>query len=582
MCDPDKKGPGFTPVGYEWGDTIIGGDTNQFSDGRGGDDFIDLGGGDDVLRGGTGNDHLLGGTGNDQLDGDADHDTLEGGAGVDVLFGGDGDDRLYGEHMESEADGASDELHGGAGSDQIFGGGGADTLGGDDGDDALEGGSGNDLLHGGTGGDTLRGGTGDDYYVVDDTRDVVVEVSGEGLDTVQSSINFTLSDNIENLVLDPSLLSINGTGNALDNVIRGNAGNNRLDGKAGADTMTGESGNDTYFVDNPLDRVVEQAGGGTDTVEVTLNYTLSTNVEHLLLSASANALRGSGNELNNLIVGNGHGNTLHGLDGADNLLGAGGDDALFGGIGDDRLNGDDGNDFLDGGAGQNSMVGGSGDDTYVVEDNGDTLTEANGQGTDTVRSSIAYALGTNVEHLVLTEPAGSVNGMGNGLANVLTGNGHVNLLSGGDGNDVLDGGAGADTLVGGAGDDVLVFDAADLAIAGGRWFGQAGLDSVRMGQGQSLDLVALSDDAMTGVDVIDLSAIGGNGVTIAATDIRAMSDAATLRITGDRADNVAALGNWSESGDVLIGAQLYHSLSADGVSLLIDTDIGLTFLQPGG
>ena len=65
MCDADKKRETFRPVGFDTADTIIGGEANQSTDGRGGDDFIDLRGGDDVLRGGDGNDQLLGGSGND-------------------------------------------------------------------------------------------------------------------------------------------------------------------------------------------------------------------------------------------------------------------------------------------------------------------------------------------------------------------------------------------------------------------------------------------------------------------------------------------------------------------------------------
>jgi Ca2+-binding RTX toxin-like protein len=127
---------------------------------------------------------------------------------------------------------------------------GADLLvGGDDRlngeyDDVLLGGTGNDKLNGGMGNDRMAGGSGDDTYIVDAAADLVEENAAEGRDTVQSSITFTLSDNVENLTLTGSP-SINGTGNALDNLITGNNGGQPLNGGAGNDTLVGNGGDDT-------------------------------------------------------------------------------------------------------------------------------------------------------------------------------------------------------------------------------------------------------------------------------------------------------------------------------------------------
>ena len=123
---------------------------------------------------------------------------------------------------------------------------------------------GNDLLDGGAGADTMKGGIGDDTYIVDNAKDAVVENDGEGHDSVQASVSYTLSDNVEDLTLtgkgnisgtgnelDNVLGSdnIDDTGNGLNNIITGNGGDNVLNGGADADRMVGGAGNDTYHVD---------------------------------------------------------------------------------------------------------------------------------------------------------------------------------------------------------------------------------------------------------------------------------------------------------------------------------------------
>ncbi|RBB91799.1 calcium-binding protein, partial [Pseudomonas sp. MWU13-2625] len=97
-----------------------------------------------------------------------------------------------------------------------------------------------------------------DIYVVDNVGDVVIEngTSAAEIDYVYASVNYTLTNNVENLILQGSA-NLNGTGNALNNQINGNSGNNILDGGAGADTLIGGAGNDTYIVDNAGDVIIE-------------------------------------------------------------------------------------------------------------------------------------------------------------------------------------------------------------------------------------------------------------------------------------------------------------------------------------
>ena len=143
----------------------------------------------------------------------------------------------------------NDPLTGGIGNDLIEGLGGDDSIVGGDGHDRMFGGTGNDVLDGGNGIDAMAGDDGNDTYFVDNQSDVVTESPGAGTDTVQSSINYQLGPNVENLVLTGNA-DLQGFGNGLANSLSGNTGNNLIDGGAGADVMSGGAGNDTYFVDN--------------------------------------------------------------------------------------------------------------------------------------------------------------------------------------------------------------------------------------------------------------------------------------------------------------------------------------------
>jgi len=396
---------------------------------------------------------------------------------------------------------ASDDqvLTGTANVDTLTGGAGNDTLNGLAGNDKLYGNAGNDTLDGGAGNDTMVGGAGDDTYVVDATSDTITENASEGTDFVQSSVSFTLAANVENLTLTGTA-AINGTGNALDNVLTGNSAANTLSGGAGADTMIGGAGDDTYVVDNIGDVVTEDSSEGNDSVQSRVTYMIGANLENLSLTG-ASAINGTGNAFNNAITGNNAANVLDGGAGADTMAGGVGNDTYVvddvgdvvtensgqgtdlvqSGIGytlganvenliltgtsaingtgnalNNVLTGNSAANVLDGGVGTDKMAGGAGDDTYVVDATSDTITENASEGTDSVQSSVSFTLAANVENLTLTGTA-AINGTGNALDNVLTGNSAANTLSGGAGADTLDGGAGNDSLVGGVGNDTYLF-----------------------------------------------------------------------------------------------------------------------------
>ena len=366
------------------------------------------------------------------------------------------------------------------------------------GDDTLIGGAGNDTLGGGIGVDSMVGGTGDDLYLVNTTADVVVELVNEGLDTVDSAATYTLSANVENLILRSGFGNINGTGNASANMLTGNeganqlsglGGNDTLDGGAGNDTMAGGIGDDTYHVDGAGDVITEAVGAGIDTVIFSgTAYTLGVNVENLV---STNAV----------------GATLTGNTSANQILGGDGNDNIAAGQGNDTVEGGAGNDTIGGGIGVDLMIGGTGDDLYLINDTADVVVELAAEGIDTVNSAANYTLSADVENLILRSGFGNINGTGNDSDNVLTGNEGANRLSGLGGND---------TMNGGLGNDVFIF---------GNAFGQdsiIGFDADPTGGQDLLDISALGINAGNFGGSVSFSEVGGN------TLINIGSDSITL------------------------------------------------------
>ena len=250
--------------------------------------------GDNRLSGLSGNDMLTGGSGRDSLAGGAGNDSLSGGSGADVLRGNSGDDTYYFgvgdvvvegvaagydtvisyspsvtlaanvEHLTLSSGGVdgfgngldnslegneqNNRLSAGDGNDQLHGFDGDDFLLGGSGSDTLIGGNGNDSLTGGDGLDSLAGEAGDDTYSVTAIGDVVVELAGQGFDTVSSTVSYTLAADVEALVLRGTG-NLRGVGNADPNTLTGNSGNNLLSGLAGNDTLTGGLGADSFVFD---------------------------------------------------------------------------------------------------------------------------------------------------------------------------------------------------------------------------------------------------------------------------------------------------------------------------------------------
>jgi len=254
----------------------------------------------------------------------------------------------------------------------------------------------------------MLGGLGNDTYVVDNTGDMVTENANEGMDTVQSSVTYTLGANVENLTLTGTA-KINGTGNSLDNVLDGSL-NTKVN------VLTGGAGNDTYIL-GAGDTITEAANSGTDTVMTSATYTLGTNLENLTLTGTT-AINGTGNTLDNVLIGNTAINTLTGGAGNDLLNGGLGNDILKGDAGIDVLEGADGNDALsdtggnnlfNGGAGTDTLTGNTGNELFIGGSGNDTLTTCTGA------DIIAFNRGDGQDTLVASSGADNTISLGGGI-----------------------------------------------------------------------------------------------------------------------------------------------------------------------
>ena len=199
-------------------------------------------------------------------------------------------------------------------------------------------------------------------------------------------------------------------GDIWSDVIIAGGGDDTLNGGGSSDRMEGGKAADTYYVDDPADQVLEadnalgrapglrpglDLGSAIDKVIASVTFSLGAFVENLDLATGAGDLAGTGNALDNVLLGN---------DGRNSLAGLGGNDSIDGGAGDDRLSGNAGDDTVAGGDGRDRIYGDHGNDA-------------------------------------------------------LSGGADKDMLYGGAGNDTVEGGTGADTIMGGAGDDILAGNA---------------------------------------------------------------------------------------------------------------------------
>ncbi|WP_268915694.1 VCBS domain-containing protein, partial [Aureimonas psammosilenae] len=537
-------------------DVILGGAGNDILRGEGGADRIEGGDGIDLLSGGAGNDVIDGGAGRDRVTGDDGNDELHGGDGDDIVYGGEGEDVLHGDAGDDILVGGNgdDRAHGGDGNDQIYLGSGNDRVYGDDGNDTFIVDNVRTYMFAGSpyGYSAIDGGNGDDTIRVRNSGMTLGLESIQNIETITANgfNNFNIEGSASSQELDfrgVQLIGVlgiyAGAGDDVvygsvsadrisgddgddklfgwfgDDVLSGGSGNDSLSGQDGNDTLIGGDGNDllsggdgydtaafagafsSYVVDRQ-NGTVSNGAGDVDSLTGIERLTFSDGVYDwqtgvFTAAVTGVTIRGT---VNNDVM-----SAVKNVDGQP--LATFHSDTLFGFAG---------NDTLDGGAGADRMVGGTGDDTYTIDDAGDVVVEAVGEGVDTVNASVAFVLADNVERLTLTGSA-AIDGTGNALANRLIGNAASNVLIGLAGNDTLDGGGGADRMIGGTGDDTYTVDnAGDVVVEAAN----EGTDTVN-----SWVTTALAEN-VENLILIGASAIDGTGNALA------------NRLAGNAADNV--------------------------------------------
>ncbi len=294
------------------------------------------------------------------------------------------------------------------------------------------------------------------------------------------------------------------------------AGNDTLIGNDGNNVLNGGAGNDTMFANTTGDTVA--GGDGTDTVKFTPSvagqkFALAADVESLEILGGL-AANGTGNDLDNALIGNSAANSLTG--------GAG-------------------NDTLDGKGGADTMAGGEGDDLYFVDAAADRVQEDGTTDGDEIRSNVTINLanasgvvsvGNDRIEKVMLPGALVANITGNALDNVLTGNAAAN---------VLDGGPGDDTMIGNAGNDTYVVDSTGDVVQETIAGAAGGTDTVQS---------SISYTLGTNLEKLLLTGTGDiNGTGNAANNVLTGNSGANVLDGGAGADTMAG----GAGSDILLG-----------------------------
>ena len=443
---------------------LLGGTGNDNIEGKAGNDYLKGNEGDDTLDGGKGNDTLFGGDGSDIfiynsgegndliLDYTSGSDTLNINGGViksaslsgdDVILkigsaaitlrGANGEevtivneddevfdtvftDSLTVTNSDSTSIKMADmyktldasnrtkttKITGNSKANTIQGGSKADTISGGAGNDSILGNAGNDVLIGDKGNDTLNGGKGNDTLTGGEGKDVFIITGGNGNDVITDYVSGEDKIKISGGVLK-SITA--GSGSSKDAIF------NFSSGKV---TIQGAKGKEINYITAAGKAQSTIVGTPPAPLNVTLTnddsavYTAKNTIESINAKKRTNAIKITGNKLDNIIYGSTKKDTIYGGNGNDSINGGAGDDKLFGESGNDTLLGGNGADTLTGGKGDDILTGGSGSDvfSYAAGDGNDTITDYTSG--DVIKISGSYSKTNKNGNAVVKVGSGSI------------------------------------------------------------------------------------------------------------------------------------------------------------------------------
>jgi Ca2+-binding RTX toxin-like protein len=411
--------------------------------------------------------------------------------------------------------GGNDVFLGITGDDSLAGGAGDDFLAGHSGGDTLAGGDGSDTLIGNEGADSLDGGDGSDLYLhqnhgLEYQEDVMTDSGDEGIDTLSLFFQSAL------LPEAPLALPLDAEGIE------------RIEVAVNLSGTAGDFAFDFSAVEQALilrARLLTSQGGGSSTV----------------------------------LTGSEYGDRFEPDAWKHRYVGGGGNDTFAGASARSRYEGGDGDDvvWLDGSFKLPSSW--SGIESVALADTGTGATGG------TQARTLSAAASSNALELIGNDGHNHISGTR--YDDTITGNGGRDTLLGGLGDDTIDGGAGADAMFGGGGNDVFLgFNAGD------RVRGDAGDDTLVLeGSGIALDLTAIANTAIRGVETFDIRGDGANQLTLAFGDVKGnLGVGGTLRIVADADDEVALAGTWTNLGTD--GDVTTYSATSRGQTVFVEVE----------